>query len=168
MKQPICFLTLVILILGICSCSNPIDKNQNSESQLIAPGTNDSKLRTDLKENGHFVFEYMYNIALRQKKVAPCNIFLDKDGKTIKISEKADTWEYEIKDVVESSESTYSVNLYGGNLAFDDKENYRLTINNGVAQMERLSNNAKWWYVSESARRPFEKELENAGLVFHK
>jgi len=159
---------LVIVILGIFSCSNPIDKNQNSESQLIAPGTNDSKLRPDLKENGHFVFEYMYNIALRQKKVDPCNIFLNKDGKKIKISGKADTWEYEIKDVVESSESTYSVNLYGGNLALDDKENYRLTIKNGIAEMERLSNNAKWWYISESARRPFEKELENAGFVFHK
>ena len=126
------------------------------------------KPKTELKENGHFIFDYNYNIALKRKDITPHNILLSKDEKSINISGKKDTWRYDILEVLNSTVDEYKVRIHGGNTAFDDNQDYELTINEGMAKMVRLSNNAKWWYINESARRPFEKELEKAGLAFHK
>lgn len=137
-----------------------------SESDDLAKSIETKKVA--LKEKGNFVFDYDFNIALKKKKIAPYNISIIDDGKKIKISGKSNTWVYEIREEIESSESIYQVKLFGGNTALDGREEYELTINDGIAKMVRLSNKAKWWYVAENARLPFENKLEKAGLIFHK
>jgi len=119
-----------------------------------------------LIEKGNIICDYEYNIALSRKKLFPINIQFLSDT-AIAMRSNSDSWEYSINSIEESTNEKFSVVANGGNIR-SEKQDYKLVFRAGLVSVERLSNNAKWWFVSESARGPFESELEGAGLMFHK
>ena len=119
-----------------------------------------------LIEKGNIVCDYEYNIGLRRKKLFPVNIRFLSDTSII-MRTKTDYWEYSINSIEESTNEKFSVVAFGGNIS-SEKQEYKLIFREGLVSVERLSNNAKWWFVSVSAMSSFESELEAAGLIFHK
>jgi len=117
-------------------------------------------------ERGNMICDYEYNIALKRKKLFPINIQFLSDT-AINMNSKNDYWEYKINSIEESTNEKFSVIAFGGNI-ISKKQEYKLVFRDGLVSVERLSNNAKWWFVSENARSSFESELESAGLIFHK
>ena len=121
-----------------------------------------------LIDRGSVVCDYYYNIALSRKKLSPINIKFLSDT-VIVMKGSRDMYEYKIKSIDKSTNEIFSVIAFGGNVRPSVKqEDYKIVCRFGLVSVERLSNNAKWWFVSESARNGFETELEGAGLMFHK
>ena len=119
-----------------------------------------------LIDRGNIICDYYYNIPLGKKELFPINIQFFSDT-AIAMRSKDDFWEYSINSIEESTNTKFSVVANGGNIG-SKKQEYKLVFMTDIVSVERLSNNAKWRFVSERARSGFEAELEGAGLMFHK
>ena len=147
------------------------DKNlKKSKFNFNKSNNYGSNIKSDVEklliEKGNIICDYYYNIPLGKKELLPINIQFFSDT-AIAMRSKDDFWEYSINSIEESTNTKFSVLAYGGNIS-SKKLEYKLVFMTDIVSEERLSNNAKWWFVSERARSGFEAELEGAGLIFHK
>jgi hypothetical protein len=119
-----------------------------------------------LKDKGNFVTDYYYSILTQKKIVRPLNIVITDS--TITVNGKEDVWKYKIIEERENTSDAYSALVNGGHSVYDEPQDYEIYFSNDMVKVTRLSNDAVWYYISESSRIAFEAALESNGFIFHK